>query len=69
MKPLAGRALRGSPAVTVCLITSWLWAEAGPRASSPNLLPQLLQVQGSCVVEAASVSPDERRTGIATVPL
>lgn len=57
VKPLAGRALRGSPAATVCLITSWLWTEAGPRASSPNLLPQLLQVQGSCVVVAASVSP------------
>lgn len=56
VKPLAGRALHGSPAAIVCLITSWLWVGAGPRVSSLVLLPQLLQVQGSYVVEAASVS-------------
>lgn len=57
VKSLAGRALQGSPTVTVCLLTSLFWVGAGPRASSPDLLPQLLQVWGSCVVEAASVSP------------
>lgn len=57
VKLLAGRALQGSPLMTVCLIASLLWAGTGPRASSPDLLPQLFQVQGSYVAEAASVSP------------
>lgn len=69
VKPKSGRALQGSPAVTICLLTSWLWAGAGPRDPSPDRLPQLLQVQGSCVVGGCQcLPPDERRTDTATVP-
>lgn len=58
--------------MTVCLLASLLWAGAAPRAYSPDL--QLLQVQGSCVVEACVVEgppvspPTQRGTGTATVP-